>query len=364
MPTTFATSPPALGLPTVCPQGLAMLCALRFAHAEYEAQQSKTTRPVVTVKGEDAVVVTASTVQSVLGLLQRNRRGLDDSLSDLMRGEGASVEALAEAFIFPAFSFVLSSDDNLRRESTHASGWISSLTSWLPVSGANAFASVPAALDAAEKGLMALDRLLCAKGARIVDVNNTHGQPTSASTSAMYAATSTAPQLFILGTSTPTSADCFAYAAASLFLHGDLGSRCRDPVVLKWQVKMRQQFAILLNYVEGIRRGYFEDFAGTYALKAIPTLDDVNAENAVYKEGRWKTVVATVSFATLYFIVVNASLIVSLLGAGDDEGDAAAAQPQSAVSNAPQSSPQAPLVLDPSPSPAAQAHAPSAAQRT
>jgi hypothetical protein len=328
MSTQLVTAPAALGLPTVDPIGLAMLCAVRFAGTDCDVRPSSCgAAPQLTVKSNGSPSLTAETVSAVLTLLQRNRRGLDDSLSDVLRGDAAAVEAVAQAFLFPAFRFIAESDPGLSTTVKGAStsmwsSWVRSLALVLPSGRKKEFPSVAAALEAAEKGLMSLDRLLCAKGARIVDAGGGQGRATAASLYGSTASPASHAAMFVLGTSYPTSADCFAYAAASLFLHADFfGGQSRDTTLLKWQVKARQQYALLLNYAESTRRAFFEDFAGTYSLKPIPTLDDANAESAVYKEGRWKTVAATVSFAMLYFVVVNAGVIVQLLGGDEGDGD-------------------------------------------
>jgi hypothetical protein len=337
MPTELVLAPGAVGLPTIDPLGLVMLSAVRFAGAECEIRPVAGAKPLLVVRDSPAnTTVTCDTAEAALALLVRNKRGLDSSLSDSLRGDAAAVEAVARAFLFPAFQFLLHSDAALRSaavgSASLSSSWIRRVaSSWAlrggGSGGALQFKNVAAALELAEKGLNALDRMLSARGARISD-SSTFTAATAANSMYVdrgFAAEAVggggAPvQVFILGTPYPTSGDCFAFAAATLFLHGDFygGGNCRDTTLLKWQARARSQFPLLLGYAERIRRAYFEDLSGTYGLKAIPALDDAVVESAVYREGRLWTVLATASFSFVYFVVVNAGVILQLLGGGDN----------------------------------------------
>lgn len=319
-------APPAIGVSSIDPRGVAVECLLRFHRVDYQTAPSSGT-PTLTVptpstqlqgdsgaqrNGGPLPPLVAKGFHSIHRTLQANNvTGVDDDLSNEARAICSSVEAIAEWSLFPAFDFVVHQDDGLFRgpiskkvvsvvcslfEVVTGSYRSRKLAGEDPLTGIKRpFQSLADALEVAKSGLQALEGLLAAKGSRI---------------------TSDAAKLrYFLGTVAPTTADCFAYAAASAFLHSDWALASTE--MQKWQAQVRTECRLLVQYVELLRLQHFEDFKGTVPLKPIANLKDLS-EADVYAPGRWKVLLTTAAFSFLYFVVVNAGTILELLGGADE----------------------------------------------
>lgn len=310
--TVLFRPPGALGMPTSLPSALAAECALRFAWMRFGAAQCWSVEPkqaAATQLGPKAVpcvcvtdgatTTIAEGAEEILALVARNGRLGREQLCDLELGQCAAVEAIAATRLFPVIEYLLFANDE---------HWNSAFRGTFP--GYSLFSSRLTAKQfryqklqelklhhnlwtdaqaaaSAEKHLLALEQLMLGPCRS--------GEP------------------FYLATKSPTQADCFAYAAASFFFHGDY-----KPASLaqRLQVELLPRCPRLRVYVEALRAQFFEHDAAQYFLRSIPA-SALSEQPDLYADGRTRAVVLTALFAVGYFLLVNGDVILSLWGATD-----------------------------------------------
>lgn len=330
---SLACLPAAAGLPSIDPHAVVAECFLRFQSIVFPFRRlteasslfdpfSQVQLTIPAVDRQQTVVAVG--VQGVVRALQANRHDLDEALTAEQRAQCTSVAAIAQSLLFPSFTYLLFQDSHvycaaLRPALAQCSMWYERTGQlrryFLQQSTALAM-QFGTARETADRGLAALELLL----SRTRPAAST--TPAASSGSSSSSSSASRPQ-YLLGTAYPTSADCYAYAAASSFFYVD-ASASKDADLLQWLRDCRTKYPLLLHYTEWIRRTYFEDLAGgTYGLKPIPILsgEDTLAltQEATYRSGRTMSLLLTFSFAALYFVVVNADVIVALFLGGVEE---------------------------------------------
>ncbi|CAJ1024293.1 Glutathione S-transferase, C-terminal domain containing protein, putative [Leishmania lindenbergi] len=146
---------------------------------------------------------------------------------------------------------------------------------------------------------------------------------------ATVSASVTTDDMFFLGTSRPTYVDALVYAAASSFVHADLSEASAG--VRVHQRRVQDACPALLEYVERVHHQFFEADSGAYCLKpreaaaeADPNVVVAKEVEQQYRSGRLQTLWWTGVFASVYFFLVNADMLVALLERAEEAEEAAA----------------------------------------
>ncbi|KAK7196730.1 hypothetical protein NESM_000612800 [Novymonas esmeraldas] len=357
-PTTILTRyPAALSLPTADPSALAVEAMLRFVGARYTRADARMADLSLTIAAQTAgtsagASADASAPERWAGLLPCLQRLRDEPAVDAVpRAHAATavcVEVLTTQCLFPAFVFLTHFDSSVytvtMRKSVEpkvASLWESVRGTYRTTvlhtnpflySGATAAAEVPrgrlsqTALaklkevsDAVDKAMAALESLCVSAAA-------------AAAATAAAATTRPCPAAganFFLGTSRPTHVDALVYAAASCFIHADVGAAAVG--MREHQRRLQDACPALLQYVERLRHQFFESDGGSYCLAprdtaaeaaaAEPSEQVAKAAEQQYRRGRLQTLWWTGLFATVYFVLVNVDMLVALLEAVEEEGE-------------------------------------------
>lgn len=312
--------PPTLGLPTGDPAALAVECMLHITGARFEPRHSRLEGLSLTVPDPAGGPGAAVTTRGLAPIMEFIGTAVDAVVApaEEQRADLACVEALAVGRIFPAFVFLVHFHPQAyleairkRVEPKVATVWESAFGTYRanvlkrnyytytgeecpPPSGAlsiTSAAKMEAVLQEVTRALRALEQLhvLRSKG---------KGKET-----------------FILGTDRATTADAYAYAAVSCMVHADF-SGC--PFLQSEQATLRERCPALVQYAERVRVRYFEEYKATYQLRPVRTNTAaplLTGDDALYRKGRLATLVTTGIFASLYFLIVNADVIVATLEA-------------------------------------------------
>ena len=291
----------SLSLPSRDPIAVAMEAALRFTSVRFERKVTDSERRVDVSDSSIGETLSIKTFDELVDLLARNSKDLNASVTSEKRPIALAIEKLCMGCLLPAFQY-------LALECNVPSYTSSSLWSLVDggrnetrttLSSVYSLQSSAQATSLAEKALVGLELLVTLP-------MNTVGGGTK----------------FCLGNSEPTSADCLLFACVTALLH----AKWTSPAVLLWQEGMKTRHHRLLQFTEVLRLLYFETYSGFFQLRPVPSdLLNSNADDATYRRGRSATVAVTALFASVYFVLVNAQVIVdvvrALSGGDEDEVD-------------------------------------------
>lgn len=345
----FTRYPAALSLPSADPSGLAVEAMLRFVNVRPTRKDARLGAPSLTI-GASASTTSASPAASssevCTGLLPCLRRlGGEEGVSQLTGPDATWVEAVTTHCLFPAFLFAMHFDPDVYQAGMARSVEPKVSSLWEGLTGtyrehvlrANPYFYSGTAVTSVPRGRLALAHV-----GKLKEVGEEVDRAFAA-LEALCAAKCTAADVFILGTSQPTYADALVYAAASSFFHADVGE---TSTVRQHQRRLMAQYPRLLSYTERVRQQFFEADSGTYCLKphSAPSEEDAAVAMAAaaelqYRRGRLQTLWWTGLFATVYFVLANADMVVALLEetlGAEEEEEMAGAQAAAAAAAAAQ----------------------------
>ncbi|GET88420.1 hypothetical protein, conserved [Leishmania tarentolae] len=348
--TVLARYPAALTLPTADPNALAVETMLRIAQARYTRADARLGDLSLTISQAASLSSGASATSNTgaaktksevcVGLMACLKRLGSECACDTVpathAASAACVEVLTIQCLFPAFLFYTHFDPVIYAAAMRRSVEPKVASFWEGLWGtyrehvlrANSFfySGIAAAEVPRRKlSLTSVDKLK--------EVGEEVDRAFAVLESLRKAATSASIEtgnMFFLGTSCPTYIDALVYAAASCFVHADL--REASAVVKGQQRRVQDACPALVEYVETMRRQFFESDSGTYGLKPCNTTADANPNVAManeaerqYRSGRLQTLWWTGVFATVYFLLANADMLVALLENAEEDGEEAAA---------------------------------------
>ncbi|CAM67868.1 conserved hypothetical protein [Leishmania infantum JPCM5] len=348
--TVFARYPAALALPTADPNALAVETMLRCAEVRYTRADARlgdlslTISPAASFSSAAAATSSTSAAKAksevCAGLMSCLRRLGGESAFDAVPSTHAAtavcVEVLTVQCLFPAFLFYTHFDPALYKAAMRRSVEPKVATFWEWMRGTyrahilreNPFFYSGTAAAEVPRGKLSLTSL-----AKLKEVGEGVDKAFAVLESLRKTATSAgieAGNVFFLGTSRPTYIDALVYAAASSFVHADLREAAAG--VKGHQRRVQDACPALLEYVEGMRRQFFEADSGTYCLKPCEAAADVDPHGAMaheaerqYRSGRLPTLWWTGLFASVYFLLVNADMLVALLEQAEEESEEVAA---------------------------------------
>lgn len=345
--TVFARYPAALSLPCADPSGLAVEVMLRFAGVHATRRDARLGDLSLTIHDTDGCEApssssapaaaaadpppptgsakTASSPTEVCsGLMSCLTRLSGESgiaqLSDAATTEATCVEVLTQQCIFPAFLFAMHLDPMVYKAAMAKSVEPKVASFWEGITGSyrahvlrgNPFFYTGRPLSSVPSGRLSLEHL-----AKLREVGGDVDRAFAALESMCVAKAATSADMFFLGTSKPTHVDALVYAAASCFFHADVGAT--GAVVKAHQQRLMKACPHLLQYAERLRHQFFEADSGTYCLKPHGSTEEdpatavVAAAEQQYRRGRLQTLWWTGVFATVYFVLSNADMVVALL---------------------------------------------------
>lgn len=205
---------------------------------------------LVMPSGSGVAPVVAKGVQGIVAALQANRHDLDERLTSDLRVRCTSVVAIAQSCLFASFTHTVFSDPDLYERGLRPA--LSQCSLWYERTGQARrhflSQSAPLALQCgsarltAERGFEFLESLLAANHGKI-------------------------DRRYVLGTTSPTSADCYAFAACSSWLYLD-ASASKDEDLLQWLRDIRSKYGRVVTYIKDIQRQYFDEIGGGSSMRA------------------------------------------------------------------------------------------------
>ncbi|KAG5479885.1 hypothetical protein LSCM4_05893 [Leishmania orientalis] len=347
--TVFARYPAALALPTVDPNALAVEAMLRFSEVRYTRADARLgdlslkISPAASSSLPAASISSSSTADEkpevCAGLMSCLKRLVDEGVVDPVPSTCAAtavcVEVLTVQCLFPAFLFTVHFDPAVYKAAVHKSVEPKVASFWERIRGtyreqtlkANPFFHSGAPVAEVPRGKLSLVGL-----AKLKEVGEKVDSAFAALESlwkTTNSASAAAGDVFFLGTPRPTYVDALVYAAVSSFLHADWREAAAS--VKAQQRRLRDACPALLEYVERLRHHFFEADSSTYCLKprdaaasADPNLAMANEAERQYRNGRLQTLWWTGLFATVYFLLVNADILLAVLEKVEEDGEDAA----------------------------------------
>ncbi|KPA78357.1 putative mitochondrial hypothetical protein [Leptomonas pyrrhocoris] len=336
--TVFSRYPAALSLPSADPSSLAVEVMLRFTGArisrrdvrlgdlslsihEPDIAEGSSTGPA---KGD----VKAEVCSGLMSCLNRlsNEDGVAQ-VSSTRAAEAMCAKVLTTQCIFPAFLFLVHFDPVVYRATMTKSVEPKVASFWEGLTGSyrehvlrcNPYLYTGRGVSSVPSGRLSVGHIAKLKEVR-EDVDAAF-----VALDALCAVHGSSADTFFTGTAKPTCVDALVYAAASSFFHADAGEAAVS--VRAHQQRLMDACPHLLRYTERLRHLFFEADSGTYCLKPrTDTEESVNQAMAAeaeqqYRKGRLQTLWWTGLFATAYFILANADMVVALLEQTAEEAE-------------------------------------------
>lgn len=318
------------GLPHSDVNALAAACALRAANVDFRyarpvghlptlVAQSWTAKSTTNPAKEE--VVSCKGVSEIFALLARNGSDLDTGLTNEQRVYCGSVSLIFAHQIIPAFDFLslaLEEHASIREGNRSDPNSLFSIgLSWLgwgrrsqlsTIATHYHISTIGSALAVAAAALKSIEDLI-----RLVRSSNaTRNEDADG---------------FIFTTTKPSTLDCLAFAAGSVFLYAEFDEKYGE--IRAWQIEQRRELPRLVELTEAVRKSVFGSTqTAFFTLKPIlPSADSSSYDGEKpFREGRFRFLAATAAFASLYFLVTNAATVVQVLeavegGLEDDEGE-------------------------------------------
>ena len=343
-----ALVPACFDLPSASLHCIGSEAALRFRRINFETTRQPASDWVdftkglasgiiiVEEKGDFSVKTKSRSLEESLTVIKRGNHGLDDGLSDSLRGTAAAIKSLAYGEMFPLLQQIMFNDAACVKE-LREKGVVRTPSFWERGPQFNQAAVSEALrqrtnLEKAEITATLLEHFTALEGLMTgFDANLAVPATLDVSGADLLEVP------FFAGTKSPSTIDCYVYPAASFIVHGNFPSSAKEITNLQNAVRTRCPF--LVRYCEMIRQSFFTQYSGYYSLRAIPSPKEAAAaeeNDAQFRQGRYTVLFGTFVFATLYFTVSNADVILAvlkiLLG---DEGEVAEAEAEAAQQETP-----------------------------
>jgi hypothetical protein len=325
--TVFARYPAALSLPTADPSGLAVEVMLRFAGVRASRRDARLEALSLTIhepgKSAESTTSAPEICTGLMPCLKRlsSEEGVTE-LGSTATTEAMCVEVLTTQCIFPAFNFIVLFDPLVYRAAMAKSVEPKVATFWEGITGSyrdgvlrrNPYFYTGTAVPSVPSGRLSLVHL-----AKLREVGAEVDKAFAALESLCVSHGDAATDTFFMGTTKPTYIDALVYAAASSFFHAGVGDTAL--VMKAHQQRLMEACPRLLKYTERLRHQFFEADSGTYCLKPRSFVDEdpgaamAAAAELHFRKGRLQTLIWTGVFASVYFVLANADMVVALLEA-------------------------------------------------